>query len=283
MHLRRATAGWALLVVIAAAPGLAQDPLFPADTDALKGDGWTFIAGGPVHFEPVVSGGRAYFTSDDGHLYCVDARTGALRWKVRGGPSDRMMIALTFDDGPSPVFLEKAMPIFREHGARGTLFVVGKRLEKHGGLVKELADQGREIGNHSLRHARLPDLEDARAASAEIKGAQDAIRRITRKAPVSLRAPFLAHDRKVWNVLNYLELRSYGRSVAGDYRGEDTTQFDAAAHAQKIIDKTRDGAIILIHERDHNARFLDVLLSGLKSRGYRMVTLSELAENASGS
>lgn len=53
---------------------------------------WRFLADGPVRFAPLVHAGKLYFVSDDGHLYCLDAATGMLRWKFRGGPSDRRIL-----------------------------------------------------------------------------------------------------------------------------------------------------------------------------------------------
>ena len=53
---------------------------------------WTFHADGPVRFSPVAALGNVYFASDDGHLYCLDARQGNLKWKFRGGPSARKVI-----------------------------------------------------------------------------------------------------------------------------------------------------------------------------------------------
>ncbi len=50
---------------------------------------WTFFAGGPVRFAPVVWQGAVYFGCDDGHLYCVGAADGRLRWKFLAGPSER--------------------------------------------------------------------------------------------------------------------------------------------------------------------------------------------------
>lgn len=47
---------------------------------------WRFIADGPVRFAPVYDQGRLYFASDDGYLYCIDARTGELNWRFRGVP-----------------------------------------------------------------------------------------------------------------------------------------------------------------------------------------------------
>lgn len=53
---------------------------------------WSFYADGPVRLPVAGRPGSIYFTSDDGHLYCLNAATGALRWKFRGGPADRKIL-----------------------------------------------------------------------------------------------------------------------------------------------------------------------------------------------
>ena len=53
---------------------------------------WTYFADGPIRFAPVAWGGKLYFTSDDGYLYCLKADAGTLEWKFRGGPSDRKIL-----------------------------------------------------------------------------------------------------------------------------------------------------------------------------------------------
>jgi outer membrane protein assembly factor BamB len=53
---------------------------------------WRFYTDGPVRLAPAVWNGSVYFVSDDGHLYCVSAETGALAWKFRGGPSDHRLL-----------------------------------------------------------------------------------------------------------------------------------------------------------------------------------------------
>ena len=53
---------------------------------------WTFYAGGPVRLAPAAWKGRIYFTSDDGHLYCLDIKNGNLLWKKRGGPDARLVL-----------------------------------------------------------------------------------------------------------------------------------------------------------------------------------------------
>src|SRR5262249_39023685 len=61
--------------------------------DAATGaERWRFHAEGPVRYAPAAAGGKVYFTSDDGYLYCVGAAKGELLWKFRGGPSDRKVL-----------------------------------------------------------------------------------------------------------------------------------------------------------------------------------------------
>ncbi len=53
---------------------------------------WRFYADGPVRLAPLAWRDKVYVVSDDGHLYCLDAKTGDVRWKHRGGPTDRKLL-----------------------------------------------------------------------------------------------------------------------------------------------------------------------------------------------
>jgi outer membrane protein assembly factor BamB len=53
---------------------------------------WRFYTEGPVRFAPVAANGKVYAVSDDGHLYCLEAETGTLRWKMNGGPAKRLIV-----------------------------------------------------------------------------------------------------------------------------------------------------------------------------------------------
>lgn len=68
-----------------------SDKLIALDTDTGK-EKWVFYADGPIYFAPVAWENKVYFTSDDGYLYCIDAKKGSTIWKFRGGPRDRKII-----------------------------------------------------------------------------------------------------------------------------------------------------------------------------------------------
>jgi hypothetical protein len=54
---------------------------------------WAFFTSGPVRLAPTISDGRVYVGSDDGYAYCLDAKSGALVWKLRAGPNDERILA----------------------------------------------------------------------------------------------------------------------------------------------------------------------------------------------
>jgi len=53
---------------------------------------WYFATEGPIRFAPTISNERVYVGSDDGYVYCLDARNGVLMWKYRPGPSNEKVI-----------------------------------------------------------------------------------------------------------------------------------------------------------------------------------------------
>ncbi len=72
-------------------PSMLRDKVTAHSTETGEEE-WRFYAEGPVRLAPVAWEGKLYFVCDDGYLYCLDAATGGLRWKFRGGPSDRKIL-----------------------------------------------------------------------------------------------------------------------------------------------------------------------------------------------
>lgn len=64
-------------------------------------------------------------------------------------------IALTFDDGPDPVWTPKILDVLRRNGVRATFFTVGTRVAENPALARRIVEEGHQIGLHGFTHTDL--------------------------------------------------------------------------------------------------------------------------------
>ena len=69
----------------------ADDALHCLNTRTGKEE-WSFLTGGPIRIAPTYWEGRLYFGSDDGYVYCIDAKKGKLRWKYSPSRSEEKIL-----------------------------------------------------------------------------------------------------------------------------------------------------------------------------------------------
>ncbi|WP_406431294.1 polysaccharide deacetylase family protein [Streptomyces sp. NBC_00631] len=181
-------------------------------------------------------------------------------------------VALSFDGGPSPT-TPKLLDILKQRGLHATFFVQGRgHISKYPDILRRIADEGQEIGNHTWTHPRLTDLDEA-DARAELTRTQDAIEKITGRRPVLMRPPEGRTNRKVAKICKELGLAQVLWSVtAKDY---ETT--DSALITKRVLDQTHRDGIILLHDL-HKGTVPAVpgILNALEQRGYTIVTVSQL-------
>lgn len=105
----------------------------------------------------------------------VDRLTG-----VRRRTPSTDAIALTFDDGPDPVFTPKVLDILDAHAVPATFFVVGRHAQRHPQLVHDIVARGHALGSHSHTHrdpaglslrALIDDYRSGRRVVEELLGA----------------------------------------------------------------------------------------------------------------
>ena len=66
--------------------------------------------------------------------------------------TEEKLVALTFDDGPTPWGVDATLTALAAEGATATVFLIGSEVEERPDLVAKLIDAGQEVGNHSYSH-----------------------------------------------------------------------------------------------------------------------------------
>ncbi len=195
--------------------------------------------------------------------------------------SGRNVAALTFDDGPDPEVTPLLLEVLRRHGVQATFFVVGVKVERNPELIREILSRGHTLGNHSCHHDPFLMLRSRTRLKEEIAHTQDLlakffVRPLTFRPPVGITNPRLA-----------VVLRELGMyCVTFSCRAFDRGNRRIEGLATTILKKVRPGAIILLHDVTPSggrgiAQWLaemEQIFSGLKTKGYEIIRLSELMD-----
>jgi peptidoglycan-N-acetylglucosamine deacetylase len=107
----------------------------------------------------------------------------------RSGNAPRQ-IALSFDDGPDPLWTPRILDVLAKHNVPATFFVTGAHVLDQPELVKQILNQGSELANHSTTHANLDKVSDA-AVEREINTTQRLVENYTGHSMHLFRAPYL--------------------------------------------------------------------------------------------
>lgn len=199
----------------------------------------------------------------------------------RGEPGARG-VALTFDDGPHPRTTRQVLEILAKAGHKATFFVVGRKVQLHPDVVREIHAAGHALGLHGYRHDRLFALKPPGYVRADIERTQQAIEQACGVRPVLFRPP-IGH---VSSRTSAGASRAGVALVAWSARGLDGVPgAEPERVVRRIEHRLQDGAIVLLHdaaERDDyvpaSIEVLPRLLETLERRGLRTVSIAALLE-----
>jgi peptidoglycan/xylan/chitin deacetylase (PgdA/CDA1 family) len=186
--------------------------------------------------------------------------------------TDRV-VALTFDDGPSPWHTPKVLNELDRHHVKATFFMMGRNVERYPDVARDVLRRGHEIGNHSYSHPKLILMSPQRVRD-EIERTDKLLRDIGVSGEIHFRAP---HASK-FIVLPYV-LQQMGKlNVMGDVSADEWRQRPAAVMTESILRQVRPGSIIGMHDPAgaESLRTLENILPALIAQGYRFETVSEL-------
>jgi peptidoglycan-N-acetylglucosamine deacetylase len=148
--------------------------------------------------------------------------------------------ALTFDDGPDPESTPRLLELLARHEVRATFFMLGVAAQRHPDLVRQVAEAGHAIGNHSWDHPSFPFI-GGRERRRQIRACAAAL------APYGarlLRPPYgyqdLASRLDAW----WLGYRVIGWSLdVGDWYRDD-----GEGMAKQLLREIRPGSVVLLHD-----------------------------------
>ena len=192
-------------------------------------------------------------------------------------PSDRKVVALTFDDGPNPDATPVILETLRKKGVRATFFVLGSHAERWPELVRRISSEGHQLGNHGYFHRKL-QFKSPFYVSRDIRLGIRAIKRAGAPAPRYFRAP---HGfRSPWTTPI---ASSYGERTVGWSLGVwDSDRPGADEIVKRTLEGVSPGSIILLHDGDgynpdgdrmQTAAALPIIIDRLKEQGYEFATL----------
>ncbi|MHA0857762.1 polysaccharide deacetylase family protein [Paenibacillus sp. CMAA1364] len=204
-------------------------------------------------------------------------KRGDIVWEV---PTDRKVIAFTFDDGPDPNRTPAILALLKQYQAKATFFVLGSRVEKFPNIVKQASLDGHEIGNHSFDHASFQGLSRTKMLS-ELQLTQNAIYNATGQKATLFRPPGGNYNETSVSICKENELLMILWSWDQDTRDWISPSVDSIVNS--ILNNVHHGDIILMHDfvykGSNTIEALEIVLPELTKRGYSFVTVSELLSN----
>ncbi len=183
--------------------------------------------------------------------------------------ANRKMIALTYDDGPS-LYTPIVLDALEKYGAHATFFVVGNRVNQFGASIRREAALGCEIGNHTYGHNTLGGM-----SASQIQSVISATNRVVKnQCGVDIHVM-----RPPGGSYNATVLSAAGMpTIMWSIDTLDWKTRNTASTIQCVNQNAYDGAVVLMHDlHKPTADAADTIVRNMKSAGYQMVTVSELA------
>ena len=201
---------------------------------------------------------------------------------ARFGKANSKEVALTFDDGPDPVYTPQILNILKKSNINATFFIIGENAEVNPDIVEKIYNQGNEIGNHTFTHPNVAEISPERARM-ELNATERLIEEITGHSTIMFRPPYVADAEPSApnELLPVLRAQQIGYTMIGELIDPDDWQRPSSNEIiRRIMNQINNGNVILLHDgggnRSNTVKALPQLIGILKKQGYKFVTISDL-------
>jgi len=186
--------------------------------------------------------------------------------RSRGG-----RVALTFDDGPTPLTYDY-LAVLERLGARATFFVVGEQCEKHPEIVAEIAARGHELAGHGYTHRRFTELSPGELTN-------ELVRTQALLPARAQRRPLVRPPHGAMSLCSMLTCSRRGfTTVLWSFNSDDWRNKEASQVEEAFNERTPEaGEIVLLHDgQTWTMNALPRVIGALEQAGHELVTVGEL-------
>jgi peptidoglycan/xylan/chitin deacetylase (PgdA/CDA1 family)/spore germination protein YaaH/GT2 family glycosyltransferase len=214
-------------------------------------------------------------------------------WLIERSGAPNKTVALTFDDGPSPIWTPKILDVLKRHNVKATFFMIGSQLIDYPELARRVYAEGHEIGSHSFTHPDMAHVGEERVR-LELSTTQRAFQAILGRSVMLFRPPYNADSepRTYGEIMPIAVAAENGYVTAGETidpndwnvwrrHADGSTQKLTGADIQASIEaQLSKGQSILLHDggldRSATVEALDHLITTLQAKGYQFSTIGGL-------
>ena len=190
--------------------------------------------------------------------------------RIRRDYSDKKLVALTFDDGPSPATTPRLLDILFEKDVPATFFMLGSMARNNPDIVKRAKAEYHVVASHTMYHQNLIHIS-AGAVQSDIAEANSVFKGILGYVPNLARPPYGNINNTVRSAIGTPMILWSVDTL--DWKSKNVDSILATTKAQ-----VHDGAIILLHDiYDTSVDAVPLIIDELRKDGYEFVTIPELA------
>ncbi|WP_026591944.1 peptidoglycan-N-acetylglucosamine deacetylase [Bacillus sp. UNC437CL72CviS29] len=196
------------------------------------------------------------------------------------GPYNKAEVALTFDDGPDPVFTPQILDKLKSYGVKGTFFLLGENAERYPNVVKRIADEGHIIGNHTYNHPNLAKVSDEEYRNQIVK-TEEILKKLVGYVPKFIRPPYgeIREKQLGWATEQNFMIVQWSVDTV-DWKGVSAEKI-----TNTVLGNAFPGSVVLQHSTpganlQGSVDSLDRIIPELKAKGSRFVTLPSMFQTS---
>jgi cellulose synthase/poly-beta-1,6-N-acetylglucosamine synthase-like glycosyltransferase/peptidoglycan/xylan/chitin deacetylase (PgdA/CDA1 family) len=198
-------------------------------------------------------------------------------------------VALTFDDGPDPIWSPQILDILKQKNVHASFFIIGENGQANPELVQRMFDEGHDVGNHTFTHPNLGE-SPRELTEIELNATQRLFEAITGHSMRFFRPPYFgdAEPTTADELIPVERAQAMGYITVGlRVDPDDWQRPPAATIVERTLAQINDpnpeirGQIVLLHDaggdRAQTIAALPVLIDTLRAQGFELVPVSQLA------